>query len=88
MAARKTTVKKDTEKVFNQASAENTENTPWRTMAQKPAKREVCIIAIPPDVVRMAAWDGRQFVNAMGIPTAKPEDVAYWMPIPKVPWSK
>lgn len=57
----------------------------WLTMFQKPAEGEVVLIAIPPDIITMAVYDGQQFVNYNGKVKASVDDVAYWSPITN-PW--
>lgn len=57
----------------------------WLTLFQKPAKDEVVLIAILPDIITMAVYDGQQFVNYNGKVKASVDDVAYWSPITN-PW--
>lgn len=68
--------------------ARETPNDVWKTMFQTPVKREVCVLAIYPDIVRMGVWNGKCFESAMGVKIANAEDVAYWMSIPTPPWTK
>lgn len=63
-------------------------NEVWKTMFQTPAKGELCVIAIYPDIVRMGVWNGKGFKNALGMKVAGADDVAYWMSIPTPPWTK
>ena len=57
----------------------------WLTLFQKPAKGEVVLIAMLPDIITMAVFDGEQFVNYNGKVKASVDDVAYWSPITN-PW--
>lgn len=57
----------------------------WLTLFQKPAESEVVLIAILPDIITMAVFDGEQFVNYNGKVKASVDDVAYWSPITN-PW--
>lgn len=58
----------------------------WLTMFQKPANGEVVLIAILPDIITMAVYDGQQFVNYNGKVKASVDDVSYWSPITN-PWN-
>lgn len=57
----------------------------WLTMFQKPAKKEVVLVAVYPDIIGLVCWDGEKFVNACGDLKYQAEDISYWMPIPS-PW--
>lgn len=70
------------------AAKKQTTNEVWKTMFQTPAKNELCVIAIPPDIVRMSVWNGECFENALKMKTASADEVAYWMSIPTPPWTK
>ena len=69
-------------------AAKKQSNEVWKTMSQAPAKNELCVIAIPPDIVRMSVWNGECFENALKMKTASADEVAYWMSIPTPPWTK
>lgn len=57
----------------------------WLTMFQKPAKGEIVLIAMLPDIITLAVYDGEQFVNNRGKIKASVDAVSYWSPITN-PW--
>ena len=59
----------------------------WRTMFQTPAKNEIVVIAIPPDMIMMAVFDGEKFIDNHGNKKASADEVEYWSPITN-PWKE